>query len=78
MYDKNNFLYVCMCWQPRYSCICETGWTSPPGSAACTADIDECSLPNPPCSQNPPVQCINTPGSFTCGPCPAGMNVLLS
>ncbi|XP_077347020.1 cubilin isoform X1 [Lithobates pipiens] len=58
--------------QPRYSCVCETGWTSPPGSAACTADIDECSLPNPPCSQNPPVQCINTPGSFTCGPCPAG------
>ncbi len=26
----------------------------------------------PPCSTNPPVLCINLPGSFTCGPCPIG------
>ncbi|XP_053323004.1 cubilin [Spea bombifrons] len=58
--------------QPKYKCFCEDGWMSPPGSAACTADIDECSLPNPPCSQNPKVQCMNTMGSFTCGPCPTG------
>nr|DBA25188.1 TPA: hypothetical protein GDO54_012746 [Pyxicephalus adspersus] len=58
--------------QRRYSCVCNTGWMSPSGTPACTADIDECSLPNPPCSQNPPVQCSNTPGSFICGPCPAG------
>ncbi|KAJ6666703.1 hypothetical protein lerEdw1_020427 [Lerista edwardsae] len=58
--------------QPKYSCICEAGWMSPPGSPACSADIDECSLPNPPCSLNPPVQCYNTPGSYLCGPCPAG------
>jgi hypothetical protein len=25
-----------------------------------------------PCSQNPFVECINLPGSFRCGPCPAG------
>ncbi|XP_044150585.1 LOW QUALITY PROTEIN: cubilin [Bufo gargarizans] len=58
--------------QPRYSCVCDTGWTTPSGSSACTEDIDECSLDNPPCSQNPPVQCYNTISSFTCGPCPGG------
>ncbi|OWK59671.1 Cubilin, partial [Lonchura striata] len=45
---------------------------SPPGSPACSADIDECSLPNPPCSQDPRVQCYNTLGSYRCGPCPTG------
>ncbi|XP_066485218.1 cubilin [Tiliqua scincoides] len=58
--------------QPKYSCICEAGWMSPPGSPVCSADIDECSLPKPPCSLNPPVQCYNTPGSYLCGPCPTG------
>ncbi|XP_062489682.1 cubilin isoform X1 [Pezoporus occidentalis] len=58
--------------KPKYRCICDTGWMSPPGSPACSADIDECSLPNPPCSQNPLVQCHNTPGSYSCGPCPTG------
>ncbi|CAH2282322.1 cubilin [Pelobates cultripes] len=56
--------------QPKFRCICESGWMSPPGSSVCSADINECLLPNPPCSQNPPVQCFNTPGSFTCGTCP--------
>ncbi|NXY42567.1 CUBN protein, partial [Ceuthmochares aereus] len=58
--------------RPKYHCICNTGWMSPPGNPACSADIDECSLPNPPCSQNPLVQCHNTPGSYSCGPCPTG------
>ncbi|XP_056192710.1 cubilin [Falco biarmicus] len=58
--------------KPKYRCICDTGWMSPPGSSACSADIDECSLPNRPCSQNPLVQCYNTPGSYSCGPCPTG------
>ncbi|XP_040449627.1 cubilin isoform X3 [Falco naumanni] len=58
--------------KPKYHCICDTGWMSPPGSSACSADIDECSLPNRPCSQNPLVQCYNTPGSYSCGPCPTG------
>ncbi|XP_063063043.1 cubilin [Engraulis encrasicolus] len=58
--------------QPKYTCICDAGWTSPPGSPACTADLDECNLPNKPCSTNPPVQCFNTMGSYYCGACPAG------
>uniref|UniRef100_A0A8C3I7Z9 Cubilin n=1 Tax=Chrysemys picta bellii TaxID=8478 RepID=A0A8C3I7Z9_CHRPI len=58
--------------EPKYSCICDAGWMSPPSSPACSADIDECSLSSPPCSQNPPVRCYNTPGSYYCGPCPTG------
>ncbi|XP_077124414.1 cubilin [Ranitomeya variabilis] len=58
--------------QPRYSCVCDAGWTTPSGASSCTEDIDECSLLTPPCSQNPQVQCDNTIGSFICGPCPAG------
>ncbi|KAI4871253.1 hypothetical protein NFI96_019773 [Prochilodus magdalenae] len=58
--------------EPKYTCICDAGWMSPPGSSACTADVDECSLPNKPCSTNPPVECFNTLGSFFCGACPAG------
>uniref|UniRef100_A0A4W4F6Q8 Cubilin n=1 Tax=Electrophorus electricus TaxID=8005 RepID=A0A4W4F6Q8_ELEEL len=58
--------------EPKYKCVCDVGWMSPPGSSACTADVDECSLPNKPCSTNPPVQCFNTLGSFFCGACPTG------
>ncbi|XP_010710919.1 cubilin-like isoform X2 [Meleagris gallopavo] len=58
--------------KPKYSCICDAGWMSPPGSPTCSADIDECSLPNPPCSQNPLVQCHNTLGSYSCDLCPTG------
>ncbi|NXH11671.1 CUBN protein, partial [Bucco capensis] len=57
---------------PKYQCTCAPGWMSPPGSPACSADIDECSLASPPCSENPPVQCLNTAGSYSCAPCPAG------
>ncbi|XP_006159809.2 LOW QUALITY PROTEIN: cubilin [Tupaia chinensis] len=56
--------------QPKYSCICDAGWTSPPNSSACTLDQDECSLFPTSCS--PLVQCFNTPGSFYCGSCPTG------
>ncbi|KAM7154824.1 cubilin-like [Molossus nigricans] len=56
--------------QPRYSCICDAGWTSPENSSACTLDRDECSLWPAPCSAL--VQCFNTPGSYHCGACPAG------
>lgn len=58
--------------QPRYRCICESGWEAPPGNAACVADVNECELPNKPCSTNPAVSCYNTQGSFSCGSCPAG------
>ncbi|KAM4828885.1 cubilin [Thomomys bottae] len=54
--------------QPKFSCICEAGWTSSPNSSACTEDINECL--QSPCSEL--VTCINTQGSFYCGACPAG------
>ncbi|XP_001377380.2 cubilin [Monodelphis domestica] len=58
--------------KPKYRCICDAGWAPTPNNSSCTVDVDECSLPNPPCSQNPLVECFNTPGSFYCGPCPVG------
>lgn len=41
-------------------------------SPACTKDIDECAIRSP-CSTSPFVPCINIPGSFYCGSCPAGL-----
>uniref|UniRef100_A0A3P9CHJ1 Cubilin n=1 Tax=Maylandia zebra TaxID=106582 RepID=A0A3P9CHJ1_9CICH len=58
--------------QPKYQCICESGWEAPAGNPACVADVDECNLPNKPCSTNPAVPCYNTQGSFYCGACPSG------
>ncbi|XP_038652379.1 cubilin [Scyliorhinus canicula] len=58
--------------QPKYQCICDVGWTQTAASSACSSDIDECNLPIHPCSTNPPVQCLNSQGSYSCGPCPAG------
>ncbi|XP_055946470.1 cubilin-like [Argiope bruennichi] len=55
--------------QPKYRCICDAGWQAGSSGPACTVDIDEC---NGRCSTNSPVVCINLPGSFHCGPCPAG------
>ncbi|XP_055335662.1 cubilin-like [Paramacrobiotus metropolitanus] len=58
---------------PSYSCICDPGWTKGNWSnAPCTIDINECASAHIPCSQDPPVPCVNTPGSFHCGPCPTG------
>lgn len=47
------------------------GWMKE-GGAACTKDVDECKTNQHTCSTNPPVECRNTRGSFTCGNCPAG------
>nr|XP_046226989.1 cubilin [Scatophagus argus] len=58
--------------QPKYQCICESGWEAPAGNLACVTDVNECNLPNKPCSTNPAVPCYNTEGSFYCGSCPAG------
>jgi len=55
-----------------YECICKQGWRKANDSQACTQDIDECNEFKPHCSISPKVICINTPGSFVCGPCPAG------
>lgn len=35
--------------------------------------MDECLTNNGGCSRSPLVQCLNTMGSFHCGPCPPGM-----
>lgn len=42
------------------------------GNGQQCADIDECSLPDYPCSTTPRAQCFNTVGSYHCGPCPPG------
>lgn len=55
-----------------YSCICKQGWRKDNGTQACTQDVDECNEMRPHCSVDPKVICINTPGSFVCGPCPNG------
>ncbi|XP_031624566.1 cubilin homolog [Contarinia nasturtii] len=55
-----------------YRCICNQGWTSNGTSLACTVDVNECELPNPHCSMDPEVNCINLPGTYTCGQCPHG------
>ncbi|KAK2701346.1 hypothetical protein QYM36_019997, partial [Artemia franciscana] len=46
------------------------GWKSSTNAPACIVDVDECQSPKPPCSVAPVVQCLNTPGSYMCGPCP--------
>lgn len=55
-----------------YTCICEQGWRNANDTQACTIDVDECFEMRPHCSVDPKVVCVNTPGSFVCGPCPAG------
>lgn len=55
-----------------YRCICDQGWTTNNVTVVCSTDVNECHGPIPHCSKDPLVQCINTPGSYTCGPCPVG------
>ncbi|CAH1775425.1 unnamed protein product [Owenia fusiformis] len=57
---------------PKYKCICNEGWTTDGSNPACTTDVDECSGNTPRCSVDPPVRCINLPGTFICESCPAG------
>ncbi|KAL5010260.1 hypothetical protein ScPMuIL_012565 [Solemya velum] len=58
--------------QAKYTCICDVGWRAEGANPACVADVDECSGRDRRCSIDPPVQCINLPGTFHCGSCPAG------
>ncbi|CAG2067081.1 unnamed protein product, partial [Timema podura] len=51
------------------SCV-DMGWTADAVTGACTQDIDECTSNHPACSHDPPVDCINVPGSFYCRECP--------
>ncbi|KAH0568173.1 hypothetical protein KQX54_019308 [Cotesia glomerata] len=55
-----------------YTCICDQGWKSNGDDPACKIDVDECEARHPPCSMQPYVPCINVPGDFYCGSCPAG------
>ncbi|GIZ03897.1 cubilin [Caerostris extrusa] len=57
--------------QAKYRCICDPGWQSGSSGPACIEDINECLGPVGRCSQHPQVICINLPGTFHCGPCPA-------
>ncbi len=63
---------TCINRDSGYTCICDQGWTTEGSGPSCVADVNECASPNPPCSKDPPVQCINSQGSFYCGQCPAG------
>ncbi|XP_061400318.1 cubilin homolog [Musca vetustissima] len=58
-----------------YNCICDQGWTknttlgiNATAALVCDVDVDECEESKNPCH----AECINLPGSFKCGPCPAG------
>jgi hypothetical protein len=48
------------------------GWKTDGLNPGCVVDVNECEAASPPCSTNPMVQCINSPGGFRCGNCPAG------
>jgi hypothetical protein len=51
-------------------CVCPTGYTDPRGDGTQCQDIDECTNLNGGC--DPLVACVNKPGSYSCGGCPAG------
>uniref|UniRef100_A0A7G3AGB7 Cubilin n=1 Tax=Lutzomyia longipalpis TaxID=7200 RepID=A0A7G3AGB7_LUTLO len=55
-----------------YRCLCDQGWQTDGAHPMCNRDVDECQSKIPHCSHDPPVVCINTAGSYTCGACPAG------
>lgn len=55
-----------------YKCFCDQGWKSNGVSPACSEDVNECLDSKPHCSMDPVVSCINLPGTFMCGACPAG------
>ena len=62
-----------MLFQAKYHCICAAGWMTDGSDPACDVDANECEMRGAPvCSVNPPVTCINVPGSFYCGACPLG------
>ncbi|XP_044726579.1 cubilin-like [Chrysoperla carnea] len=63
---------VCVSQKTGYTCICNPGWKTDGVHPACTVDIDECAGDHPHCSVSPLVKCVNVPGKYYCGSCPAG------
>ena len=61
---------ACMGADANARCICPTGYTDPRGDGTLCQDINECSNLNGGCDAL--VACVNTPGTFSCGGCPAG------
>jgi hypothetical protein len=57
---------------PQAHCVCPEGYADPREDGTLCEDIDECSDENGGC--DPLVDCVNTPGSFSCGTCPAGFS----
>jgi hypothetical protein len=56
-----------------FTCLCNQGWKTDGNNPACNLDVNECDTGRAAlCSSVPPVICINTPGSYMCGPCPNG------
>lgn len=59
----------------RFRCVCYPGFTKAnptEDSSPCDTDLDECALGLDHCSRDPPVDCINIKGGYSCGPCPSG------
>lgn len=67
---SSGYLYIVL--------VCSQGWTTDGSGTnpACTKDVDECKENKHTCSSNPPVECRNTRGSFTCENCPIGKSYI--
>lgn len=55
---------------PAPHCECPAGYADSQQDGTSCQDIDECSNENGGC--DPLVECVNSPGTFSCGTCPAG------
>jgi hypothetical protein len=61
---------VCSAPSGSAQCTCDSGYASPPNDATSCNDVNECVTANGGCDSL--TTCTNSPGSFTCGACPAG------
>nr|XP_020470999.1 cubilin [Monopterus albus] len=73
---------TCVNTPGSFTCNCSPEWSGTlctvryddcwQGNGYSCQDVDECLTNNGGCSTTPMVQCLNTMGSFHCGPCPPG------
>lgn len=61
----------CVNTNGHFLCACSPGTTLNSNGFQCD-DVNECAVNNGGCSTLPPVSCVNTYGSHSCGSCPAG------